>query len=130
MFGCDYRKETVQICESSNVIVKISVLTFFRSEIWTSKFLSENRFYVCISIFWNTGPISIIFGSLESKKIELSFFLGIAMLPLTSIFAVLVAIHSCSVFISNVYVVNPVLHGCSVSEACFDHASGRKLRPT
>ena len=53
--------------------------------------LSENRFYVCSCIFWNTGPISIIFGSLESKKIELSFVLGIAMLPLTLIFAVLVA---------------------------------------
>ena len=99
MFGCDYRKETVQLCHSSNLIGKKSVVTFDLGDLLFIKEnefrlyddLSENRFYVCISIFWNTGPISIIFGSLESKKIELSFFSGIAMLPLTSIFAVLVA---------------------------------------
>ena len=43
--------------------------------------LSENRLYVCSHNFWNTGPIPIIFGSLKPQKIELSFFLGIAMLP-------------------------------------------------
>ena len=43
--------------------------------------LSENRFYVCNCNFSNTGPIPIIFGSLKPQKIELSFFGGIAMLP-------------------------------------------------
>ena len=41
----------------------------------------ENRFYVCSCNVSNTGPIPIIFGSLKPQKIELSFFLGIAMLP-------------------------------------------------
>ena len=43
--------------------------------------LDENRFSSPSRIFWNTGPIPIIFGSLKPQKIELSFFEGIAMLP-------------------------------------------------
>ena len=42
--------------------------------------LDENRFSSPSRIFLNTGPIPIIFGSLKPQKIELSFFLGIAML--------------------------------------------------
>jgi len=44
--------------------------------------LSENRLSSRSHISGNTGPIPIIFGSLKPEKIELSFFFGIAMLPL------------------------------------------------
>ena len=43
--------------------------------------LSENRLSSRSRISGNTGPIPIIFGSLKPQKIELSFFWGIAMLP-------------------------------------------------
>ena len=44
--------------------------------------LSENRLSSRSRISGNTGPIPIIFGSLKPEKIELSFFWGIAMLPI------------------------------------------------
>ena len=94
----------MQFNEFSNLIGKKSAITFILSDmlfIKENEFhlydgVDENRFSSPSRIFWNTGPIPIIFGSLESKKIELSFFWGIAMLPLTSIFAVLVTIHGTS----------------------------------
>ena len=89
MSGCDFRKETVQFNEFSNLIGKKSAITFILSDLLFIKEnefrlygdFDENRFYVCNHNFSNTGPIPIIFGSLKPQKIELSFFLGIAMLP-------------------------------------------------
>ena len=97
-----------KLCSSMNSQIsspqKWSHFCLERFGVYKGKWISlvwwfdENRFSSRSRIFGNTGPIPIIFGSLESKKIELSFFLGIAMLPLIWFLGVLVTMWSVRAF--------------------------------
>ena len=77
--------------KSENTFAQSDLAFIMENEFRLYDGFDKNRKSSRSSIFLNTGPISIIFGSFESKKFKLSCFLGVAMLPLNWFFRVSVA---------------------------------------